>query len=202
MNEKNISKYLRLYPINLESKCLRIHYRNIENLDFNTELPNITGNYKFLNFITEFSINHNKVEVLDGLRYFPNLKIFSFAYNRVRDLNTLFNSIINPEIMISITYTGNYVEEDLDIDNKLKAFFPNLKEINGESIYSEDSSKNDWEEDEYKYQTDDKNNYKYYSDNSMTKDVQQYHRQNNSLCQVQSFKGIYNENNQQLRRSR
>lgn len=43
MNEKNVSKYLRLYPIKPGSTCLRIHYRNIENLDFNELLPDIRG---------------------------------------------------------------------------------------------------------------------------------------------------------------
>ena len=46
MNEVNISDYLRLYPIKPNSTCLRIHYRNIENLDFREEIPEITGKLK------------------------------------------------------------------------------------------------------------------------------------------------------------
>lgn len=67
----------------------------------------------------ELSINHNKVETLGGLRFLPNLEILSFAYNKIRDIYQVINNIQQPELLQSITYTGNYIEEDLSVDDIL-----------------------------------------------------------------------------------
>ena len=102
MNEKWISKYLKLYPIPRGSKWLKIHYRNIEILDFeffankDDSLDSDEENID-LNAIVEFSINHNKVEKLDGLRFLPNLESISIAYNKIRDLNELIENIEYPQ---------------------------------------------------------------------------------------------------------
>lgn len=67
----------------------------------------------------ELSINHNKVETLEGLRFLPNLEILSFAYNKIRDIYQVINNIQQPELLQSIIYTGNYIEEDLSVDDIL-----------------------------------------------------------------------------------
>ena len=85
----------------------------------------------------ELSINHNKVETLEGLRFLPNLEIFSFAYNKIRDINQIINNIQQPELLQSLTYIGNYIEEDLSIDDLLLSKFPNLCYINGELVREE-----------------------------------------------------------------
>lgn len=102
MNEKCISRYLRLYPIPRGSRWIKIHYRNIEVLDFewfeesDNSQDSDEGNID-LNAIVEFSINHNKLEKLDGLRFLPNLESISFAYNKISDLNELINNIEFPD---------------------------------------------------------------------------------------------------------
>ena len=102
MNEKCISRYLRLYPIPRGSRWIKIHYRNIEVLDFewfeesDNSQDSDEGNID-LNAIVEFSINHNKLEKLDGLRFLPNLESISIAYNKISDLNELINNIEFPD---------------------------------------------------------------------------------------------------------
>lgn len=102
MNEKCISKYLKLYPIPKGSRWIKIHYRNIEILDFekfaDLDQSEDSDESKIdLNAIIEFSINHNKIEKLDGLIFLPNLQSISIAYNKISDLSELTNNIKFPD---------------------------------------------------------------------------------------------------------
>jgi hypothetical protein len=78
----------------------------------------------------ELSLNHNKIEDLTGLSYLPNLQQLSFAYNKVKCVDTIIDSLPNVQRLTCINYIGNYLEEEDDVDDKLMQVFPNLYMIN------------------------------------------------------------------------
>ncbi|CAI2358759.1 unnamed protein product [Moneuplotes crassus] len=188
MEDRNISKYCRLYPPNTQAQCLRIHYRNIEVLDFPYEFPHVK----------ELSLNHNKIESFEGLRNFPILERLSFAYNKVQNLDSLFHNIRNPCLLKAITYEGNYIEEDPDVVYKLRNNFTNLQEINGRLITQKisDHSEVDNKESETKFRTDEKKNYKHYLQDEQNNDSRRFKtKKNNKLAQTNSYTRIYQDMN-------
>jgi len=106
------------------------------------------------------------------------------AYNKIKNITEIINNIVNPSKLHSITYTGNYIEEDKLLEDKLITYFENLWIINGRQISkpkqivppahiydisSSDEKVNDFDESRVKAAIDEKFKRKYNNDNKILK---------------------------------
>jgi Leucine-rich repeat (LRR) protein len=74
-------------------------------------------------------VNHNKLTSLRGLECLPNLENLFFAYNKVKSVEEVINNVVGREKLMVIDYTGNYMEEEEGVREKLLAWFVNLNRI-------------------------------------------------------------------------
>lgn len=112
---------------------------NAQKVSLNYKMISNIAPIKSLLFVEKFKhikklyLSHNNLRSLEGLEYFTDLTHLSISYNKIYDVEEL-SHVANQYSLVNLSIKGNFFDKHPDIKNLVLNYFPNLTELDNQSV--------------------------------------------------------------------